>query len=467
MKLKLISSFAAIISAFSMSTYAVKLSDYPTRGWSSADSYDGAPNEEQVNTVMNAMKNQGLLRAGYNYIVLDGFWWAGSNSQSKLRKSSNDFSIDAWGRYIPSVSMYPSAKDGRGLKALADKLHAAGFKLGIWIPRGIPAIAVEKKSPILGTSYTADQIVDHSQDCTWLSITYGINPSHPAAQAYYQSIADLYASWGVDFVKADCFYGEPEYPGEITLIAEAMKKADAKYPMILSFSPGNDAKLSQAEWALKNGVAGNMYRITGDMWDRWKHVVRAFNAAAVFYPLIDKVSADKTHIFPDLDILAVGYGFLDLDPPGPMHWSSLTTDEQTTMMNLWSIFRSPLFLGSFLPTNDFTKNLLTNEEVLAVQRYSSHNRLIANNDNGTVIWAATPTHLLNAYDSYVGVFNISDLPNALPVTVNFTDLGFAKDDARYVVRDLWSHQTVAVTEHSYTVMLKPHQSQLLRITRIK
>lgn len=340
-----------------------------------------------------------------------------------------------------------------------------GFKLGIWIPRGIPAVAVERKLPILGTPYTADQIVDHTQDCTWCNYTYGINSSHPAASAYYQSITDLYASWGVDFVKADCFYGEPEYPGEITLFANAMKTANKKYPMILSWSPGNDAKVSQTEWALKNNVAGDMYRITGDVWDKWSHVIRAFNAAALFYPFIDTLSANKTHVFPDLDILAVGYGFLDVDPAGPFHWSHLTDDEQVTMMNLWSIFRSPLFLGSFLPTNEFTIQLLTNAEVLAVQRYSTHNRLIANNANGTVIWAATPTGSLNNNDSYVGVFNIADGSDTLPVTIHFAELGLKKA-ARYRVRNLWSHQVVTVTSQSYTVMLKSHQSQLLRITQI-
>lgn len=165
------------------------------RGWTSADSFDGAPNEGQVLAVMHDMKEQGLLAAGYNYIVLDGAWWNNpTNGSSKHLESTGSFNVDAWGRFIPDVTMYPVTQDGRGLKALADKLHAEGFKLGIWIPRGIPAVAVERKLPILGTSYTADQIVDHSQDCTWCSYTYGINPSHPAARAYYQSLADLYAS---------------------------------------------------------------------------------------------------------------------------------------------------------------------------------------------------------------------------------------------------------------------------------
>ena len=32
---------------------------------------------------------------------------------------------------------------------------------------------------------------------------YGVDMSKPGGQAYYDSIAALYASWGVDFVKAD------------------------------------------------------------------------------------------------------------------------------------------------------------------------------------------------------------------------------------------------------------------------
>ncbi|GAA3263777.1 hypothetical protein GCM10020258_29520 [Sphingomonas yabuuchiae] len=62
---------------------------------------------------------------------------------------------------------------------------------------------MKKNLPILGTRYRAADIADTSSICTWNPDMYGVDMTRPGAQAYYDSVFALYASWGVDFVKMD------------------------------------------------------------------------------------------------------------------------------------------------------------------------------------------------------------------------------------------------------------------------
>jgi hypothetical protein len=82
--------------------------------------------------------------------------------------------------------------------------------------------------------------------------------------------------------------------------------------------------------------------------------------------------------------------------------SRLTQDEQTTVMSLWSIFRSPLMFGGNMTDNDeFTLSLLTNEEVLAVDQNSIHNKELRAKD-GWIVWTAD---VPNSKDKYIALFN--------------------------------------------------------------
>ena len=85
----------------------------------------------------------------------------------------------------------------------------------------------------------------------------------PAGQAYYNSIAKLYASWGVDFIKADCISDHPYKPEEIRMLALAMHASGRD--MVLSLSPGPtsfDNAKAVSEYA-------EMWRISDDFWDHW------------------------------------------------------------------------------------------------------------------------------------------------------------------------------------------------------
>ena len=69
--------------------------------------------------------------------------------------------------------------------------------------RGIPRQAVKRNLPVLGTSAHAQDIANPKDPCSWSTTMYGVDTSKPAGQAYYDSIAKLYAQWGVDYINAD------------------------------------------------------------------------------------------------------------------------------------------------------------------------------------------------------------------------------------------------------------------------
>src|ERR1019366_5247996 len=98
--------------------------------------------------------------------------------------------------------------------------------------------------------------------CRWNTDMYGVDMSKPGAQDYYDSILQLYAAWGVDYIKADDI-AIPFHGDEIAALHGAIVKSGR--PIVLSLSPG-PADLTQADFYAANA---NLWRISGDFWDRW------------------------------------------------------------------------------------------------------------------------------------------------------------------------------------------------------
>src|SRR5450432_2221405 len=126
--------------------------------------------------------------------------------------------MDNWGRLLPQPNKFPSAIDGKGFKPLADYIHSLGLKFGVHLMRGIPRQAVNAKTPVKGTGFTAADIADTNDTCRWNGDMYGVDMTKPGAQEYYDSVFAQMAAWGLDFVKVDDLAG---HPAEI----EAVRKA--------------------------------------------------------------------------------------------------------------------------------------------------------------------------------------------------------------------------------------------------
>eukprot|EP01052_Picozoa_sp_SAG31_P014309 SAG31_NODE_884_length_11256_cov_2.889666_9_plen_212_part_00 len=148
-------------------------------------------NETEFRILAKGLASQ-LLPAGFDTIVIDGGWAGGT--------------VDGHGRPMPDAYKWPSAAGGKGFKPLADWTHSLGLKFGVWTLRGVLPAAVHAKLPILGAvpRATLDEVVqvctsrhDRWCNCTWDKSGIGLDPDHAASQSFYNSVVDLYASWGV------------------------------------------------------------------------------------------------------------------------------------------------------------------------------------------------------------------------------------------------------------------------------
>ncbi|MGH9497094.1 MAG: glycoside hydrolase family 27 protein [Candidatus Sulfotelmatobacter sp.] len=413
----------------------------PPMGWNSWDSYGTTVREAQVKANADWMAEH-LAKYGWKYIVVDIQWYE-PNAQGHDYKPGAPLTIDEFGRLMPAVNRFPSSANGAGFKPLADYVHSKGLKFGIHIMRGIPRQAVQKNLPIKGSSFRAADVADKDNGCRWNPDMWGVDTTKPGAQAYYDSIAELYASWGVDFIKADDMGSHLYQPAEIKALSVAIRKTGRE--MVLSISPG-PAPLSEAEFFEKYA---QMWRISDDFWDEWKLLRKQFDYMNQWAGLVGK---DNT--WPDADMLPLGKLRVTAKEGGGDP-SKFTPDEQQTLMTLWSIFRSPLIFGGDLPSNDAaTTSLITNEEALEVDQHShgGHEVLERGNIRAWMAEGAKPGQ------RYVAIFNVGE--SAEQIQLKWTDFGITA--STHSARDLWQHRDLG-PRAALQIQLKPHASVLYRV----
>jgi alpha-galactosidase len=420
---------------------APALAATPPMGWNSWDSFGTAVTEEEVKANADYMAKN-LAPFGWNYIVVDIQWYAPS-AKGHTYLPGAKLEMDGYGRLIPAVNRFPSAADGAGFRPLADYVHSKGLRFGIHIMRGVPKEAVNKALPIQGTAYDAHDIADPGNLCVWNPDMMGVDTTKPGAQAYYDSIAELYASWGVDFLKADDMASHLYQPAEIRALSLAIRKTGR--PMVLSLSPG-PAPISEVEFFRRYA---QMWRISDDFWDSWPSLKEQFPRAAAWAPL------SKTGAWPDADMLPLGK-IGDPDDSGSRRRTNFTRDEQFAVMTLWCMMRSPLIFGGDLPANDaFTLSLLSNPEVLDVDQKSAGNHQAYESANA-IAWVADAP---NSKDKYVALFNLSDKEQNVSLTWHDLQLSFASAK----LRDLWRHKDLGVADRAST-NLPAHAAILFRAT---
>lgn len=425
----------------------------PPMGWNSWDCYGASVTEKELRQNTDYMAEH-LKQHGWEYIVCDIQWYEPTADSSHYHKFA-DLCMDEYGRVIPAANRFPSAADGKGFGPIAAYVHEKGLKFGIHIMRGIPRQAVAANVKIKGTDYTAREIAHPCSICSWNTDMYGVDPTKPGVQAYYDSIIELYASWGVDFIKVDdiCVkYGRPgdetsiSYGGdEVELLRRAIDKTGR--PIVLSLSPG-PAMVDKAEHLCKNA---NMWRITNDLWDSWGNIMEMFTRCDNWSPYVSE------GCWPDCDMLPLGH----ISLRGCEHGlgerrTRLSREEQRTMMTLWCIFRSPLMLGCEMTDMDeWTKSLLTNDEVLALLKETSGAHQIIRNME-LIAWQSQDAK----ENQYLAVFNTAGWTETF--AVSFETLGISGE---WEVRDLWEQKDLGKAKGEITVTLGCHDAKVFKLTQ--
>lgn len=413
----------------------------PPMGWNSWDCYGAAVTEDIVRQNAEYMAKY-LKQYGWEYIVVDIQWYE-PNAVTHEYNPFADLCMDEYSRLIPAENRFPSSAGGKGFAPLAEYVHSLGLKFGIHIMRGIPRHAVHRNTPIKGTDKTARQIAKTSSICSWNTDMYGVDPSKEGAKEYYDSIFELYASWGVDFIKCDDICRElPHEESELIMLSEALHSCGRD--MILSLSPG-PAQLEKAE--LYKQIS-NMWRITDDFWDKWE----------LLYAMFERAEKWCTHTgaghWPDADMLPIG--------PIKQDWdksirTEFTHDEQITMLTLWSIFRSPLMIGGEMTGfDDFTLGLVTNERILEMNKNARHSHQVWRRNidgNEYILWTA----VCSEGGQYAAVFNAGS--NDGTVKIKLSDMEIYNDASAI---ELWSGVQQDIHDE-FEVKLNSHGAKVYKI----
>jgi alpha-galactosidase len=417
------------------------LSATPAMGWNSYDSFGATVTESELMEAAQAQQTI-LLPSGYRYVVVDYLWF---DTQDK---------IDANGRYLPSITRFPSATGSTGFTSLAARVHALGLGFGIHIMRGIPRVSVSANTPILGSTYHASDAGNTSDACPWDSHMWGVKGNTAAGQAWYDSILQQYAGWGIDFIKVDDLLNNEVTPyvyhqTEVDAIRSAIEKTGRS--IVFSVSPG----AMPTAYAADLEANANQWRMVNDFWDTkgLSTLSDEFTAAANW----QAVSGLAPGHWPDADMLPLGY----LGPRCPVHASGPTAfshNQQVTVMTLWSILPSPLiFCGNepMLASDAWTTALLTNPEVIAVNQDPTGKEAKLTQSGSQQTWVKALTGGRKA----IAFLNTGTQDVTMSVTFASLDLS-----PQSTVRDAWHRTNLTVTGAGPSVSVPYAAAVLLVIT---
>ena len=330
----------------------------PPMGWNSWDCYGAMVDEAAVKANADWMSAH-LLEYGWEYCVVD-IRWTVQNEQDEFNVTNAVYTLDEYGRYLPDPIRFPSSAGGAGFRPLADYVHAKGLKFGIHIMRGVPKEAVRRKCPVKGADgVTCDRISNGRAECYWLKDNETVVAGRPGAQEYYDSIVELYASWGVDFIKCDDLSAPIYRAREIEMLRRAIDRCGR--PIVLSTSPG-ETPIYRAKHVAEHA---NMWRMVNDVWDKWSSISHLMPVLAGWLE-----TAPPPGSWPDCDMIPLGTLRLRWYDDKETR-CRLTPVERRTLMTLFAIARSPLMFGGNLPDLDRdpeTLALLTNRAVLEMHR---------------------------------------------------------------------------------------------------
>jgi len=375
------------------SAQAGAVAQTPPMGWNSWNYFAGRVTDRDIRDSADWIVSSGMRDAGYTYVNIDDTWEGERDAEGVLHSNSK----------------FPD------MKALADYVHSKGLKIGIYSSPG-------------------------SKTCANFTGSLG----HEAQDA------QLYASWGIDYLKYDlCSFDavmEKQAPNDKTaqmrlMIAAYDKMGKALHaagrPIVYSFCQyGWDAVW---EWAPSAG--GNMWRTTGDISANWDRI----------YVLLSQQAGLANHAGPghwnDPDMLEVGNG-------------KLSVAENRAHFSMWAMLAAPLLAGNDLPDmKPEIKAILTNRDVIAIDQDAlgqQGSRAYA--DGEVEVW----TRHLSGGALAIAVLNVgSDRVSTHPFHLNLTKLGLRGNQTG---KDLWTGKKVILSD-GQPVVLASHDILLVRIDK--
>ena len=412
----------------------------PVLGWSSWSFLRKQPTADRMKAQAFALHNSGLQEIGYEYVNLDDFWYQCPGPEGP--------NVDAYGRWITDSSKFLPQGNTDGIKVVADYIHSLGMKFGIYVTPGISTQALERNTPIKGTSYTAAQIAEPSvkennYNCKGM---VRIDYSKPGAQEYTNSWVEMLAAWGIDYIKIDGV--TDSNAADVKAWSNAIRQSGR--PMVLDVTQGDFTSAIAPtlmkyanQWEFAPDVecyrcekGGSSYPLTS-----WGDVANRFNYVAEWQPYAGPGG------FNDYDSIEIGNGSND----------GLTPVERQTQISLWALGASPLILGVDLTHLDPTdlQKYLKNSAVLAVDHDSIPAKRVLNTGNQQVFAKREPNG-----EAIVGLFNTGEKTEG--VSVPTSTVGLPENKSGYSLHDLWTGETKK-TSSTISAVVPSHGVVLYRV----
>lgn len=395
-----------------------KIAFTPPMGWNSWNCWAAQVSDENVRASAKAMADSGLINHGWTYINIDDVWQGLRGGKFNAIQPNEKF---------------PDMHD------LCDYVHSLGLKIGIYSTPWISSYAGYAG----GTS--------DNKDGSWGKVNGYNNYSKNHRFGKYSFAANdakQWAAWGIDYLKYDWNPNDEEHVREM---ADALLACGRD----IVYSLSNTAPFEHAAtWA----KFANCWRTTGDIRDGWSQdqlragnkwawsITKIWDAHGKWIPF-----SGPGH-FNDPDMLVVG----KLGWGKKLHDTYLTPDEQYTHISLWCLWSAPLLLGCPLDKlDDFTLNLLTNDEVLAIDQdpLGIQATQVASSEHGRVL-----SKKLEDGSMVVGLFNIGTETET--VTVKWSQLGIS---GNCTACDLWRQKDIGTYNGSFAAKVRPHGVVLVRI----
>jgi hypothetical protein len=420
----------------------------PAMGWSSWSFLRMGIDTTEIEGEAEALVTSGLAAAGYRYVNIDDNWYECPGSQGP--------DVDQYGRWVINSSEFPSVGNANGMQVVSAYVHSLGLRFGVYETPGISDQAVSENTPILGTSYTADQIAtttaQNNYNCSGMT---GINYKAPGAQAYVDSVVDELASWGVDYIKLDGITNKNV--ADIEAWSAAVKQSGR--PMVLNITQGSytikiapDLQQYANQWEFAPDIeingpdegsadACNAPPFTGCLsvfpLTSFAHWSDRFNDVAKWQPYGGPGG------FNDYDSIEVGNGTAN---------SGMSLAAEQSQLSLWALGSAPLILGgdltsavtnaygtsSGLDPTDF--RMLTNGNMLEIDQDSIDASRIYDASSEQIF-----AKVERSGNGIVGLFDTSTNLSAANDTISTTPGAIGVASARgYLVQNVWTGQVSAI-----------------------
>lgn len=386
----------------------------PHMGWNSWYVWENHVTDSIMRAAADAMVSTGLIDHGYMYVNIDDCW--------SVKENARDSSL--LGRPRDERGMINSNRRFSDMKALTDYIHSLGLKAGIYTSPG-PATCA----------------------------------GFVAAYQHEEQDVQRYVEWAFDFLKYDwCSYSRvgrrdtlPDLQKPYILISEILKKQ--KRDIILNLCQYGMGDV----WKWGKNVGGNSWRTAGDLGGSFEEI-----GAALFRDGFDVFTDNELFRYGgpggwnDPDYLLLGYlsNWEGATVPTP-----LTPNEQYTQVSLWSIQAAPLILsGDITRLDDFTLNLLTNDEIIEIDQdpLGKPGYRVSRNE-GLEVWKRE----LEDGSIAVGMFNRGD--GKARIIANWTDLGIT---GKYRVRDLWRQIDIGTFDKQFSAKVGRHGVLMLKMQKV-